>query len=110
MSIRDLSAFSINPSELPTWRKGVLSVAISLFLVTGGTITFKELRIYESAPSVPIASTQQVYGVYVMHGQQRYVTRSEQENFIFWKQRIGTLVGIPFIVGFLVLATARKGN
>jgi hypothetical protein len=110
MSIRDLSRFDLNPSGLPTWRKIVLLCAAGGFFFIGGMVTFKELRIYQSAPSIPVAATQQVYAVQVMHGYQRYVTRAEEEDFVFWKQRMGTLVGIPFIVAFLVLVTFRKGR
>jgi hypothetical protein len=34
----------------------------------------------------------------------------EEEDFVYWKNRMGTLVGIPLIVAFLVLATYRKGR
>jgi hypothetical protein len=110
MSIRDFFRFDLNPSGLPTWRKIVLLCAAGLFIFLGGMATFKELKIYESAPSAAVAATQQIYPVHVMHGYVRYVTRAEEEDFVFWKQRLGTLVGMPFIVAFLVLVTFRKGR
>jgi hypothetical protein len=36
------------------------------------------------------------------------VTHAEEGSFLFWKQRMGTLIGIPVLAAFLVLVTARK--
>ena len=110
MSIRDFSQFSLDPSDLPTWRKIVALAGVGLFLFMGAMITFKEIKIYETAPSTPVVATQQVYAVQVMHGYVRYVTQQEGEDFVFWKDRMGTLIGVPFIVAFIVLVTYRKGK
>jgi cytosine/uracil/thiamine/allantoin permease len=110
MSISDFSHFNLDPSDLPTWRKIVALGAAGLFLFLGVMITFKEIKIYETAPSAPVVATQQVYPVQVMHGYVRYVTQGEKVSFVFWKDRMGTLIAVPIVAAFIVLATYRRNK
>ena len=90
------------------WRKAVSTSALVLFFLCGSVITFKELRIYKTAPDKPVEELQQLYPLHVMHGHVRYVTRQKEEDFVFWKEHVGSLVGIPLIVAFIALIIPRK--
>jgi len=83
-----MSGFEINLAELSMCRKTVITSALVLFFLSGSLITFKELRIYKTAPDKPVEKLQQVYPLHVMHGQVRYVTRQREDDFVFWKQRV----------------------
>ena len=110
MSLRDFSRFDFTFSDLPVWRKTIVLCAAGIFFFIGGTATFKEVKIYKTAPSAPVTATQQIYPVHVMHGFVKYVTHGEEESFVFWKESIGNLVGLPLIIAFVVLFTHRKGR
>ena len=108
ISMRNISRFSLSFDGLPIWRKLVVSCAVLSFFLIGSVITFKEIRIYRESPTTPVTQLQQVYPLHVMHGSLRYVSRKEEEDLLFWKQRMGSLVGLPLIVAFVVLATSRR--
>ena len=98
----------ITLSDLPVWRRCVLFLCVGLFVVLGLIAAFQDARIYISAPRSPQVETKQVSPVYVMHSQVRYVNFEQEEKLIFWKQRLGLLVGIPFVIALLVVVTTRE--
>jgi hypothetical protein len=108
MSIRAFSTFNFSFSDLATWRKLCLLVALGVGCSVGAIPALKESKIYKTAPKDPSVATGQTYAIYVMHGSLRYATQSEAESLSFWREKIGPLVGIPFVAAFLVLTMFRK--
>src|ERR687887_248878 len=95
-------------SDLPTWRKVVLSCAVALFLLIGLIAVVLDFQVYRSAPRTPVATTQQIFPVELVGGSIRYVSASQEETIEFWQRKIVLLVGIPFAAAFLVIATFRQ--
>ena len=108
MSIRRFSTFNFSFSDLATWRKLCLFLALGVGCSAAAIPTLKESKIYTAAPKLPSVATQQTYAIYVMHGSLRYVTQDEAESLIFWREKIGPLIGIPFVAAFLILTVFRK--
>ncbi len=90
--------------ELALWRKLILVLcAIGIFYFGQGG--FQHIKIYATNPTRPVNEKGQIYRLLVMHGSVRYVSMKELKSFHASEDR-AKLVGVPFMIGLLVLATA----
>jgi hypothetical protein len=108
MSMLKFSTFSLNLSDLPAWRKSVAFCALAIGCFLGAVPAVKETSIYQSASNAPAVAMGQTTAVYVMHGSLRYVTRKEADDLVFWREKVGPLIGVPFVTAFVVLTMFRK--
>lgn len=92
-----LTAASLQIMIVSVGKKWDLDYTISL--------TFTAVMMVAGSGSVDPLPT---YAIYVMHGSLRYVTQDEAESLIFWREKIGPLIGIPFVAAFLILTVFRK--
>ena len=92
---------------MPRWRRVVAVVSAVVFFFLGSMATFQEIRTYESAPKEAVVQSGNIYRVQVMHGSIRYVTAKQAEQISLWRETLGSLVGIPFVIGAVVLFTFR---
>ena len=99
--------YGLTISELPVWRRTFLFVCVGLFCTLGLIATFEDVRIYAAAPTSPVVVTKQVSPVYPPLGGVRYVSFEQEEKLIFWKEKLGLLVGIPFVLALLAVITPR---
>ena len=105
MPLQDYVRVQVNWFDLAIWRRVVLLACLAAFSYLGPMDGYLDLKIYKFDPEVPVPSSGQIYPVHVMHGHLRYVTQAELEQMRYWRDR-AQLVGIPFVVAFLLLATA----
>ena len=92
-------------SEVPLWRKILITCLIAAFVFLGAATMDKRLTIYGEAPDHPVVSTGQVYEVYAI-GQIRYVTLQEKENPLLG--RAGSWCGAAFVAAFLLWVSSPK--
>ena len=96
-------------SDLPLWRKLCLILCGAVWLFIGCKHLSKEAGIYSAAPHAPITQTGQIYPVHVNHGNLRYVTIVEFENWEFWHDNAGTVIGICALgMGMLIFLPFRN--
>lgn len=95
-------------SALPTWRKVIAILGLTIFFLLGSTVTIKELNIWAAAAQVPDPATGQVCALHWMHGSVRYVTAKEWLDFRFWSSDMAPLIGIPFLIAFFVMFPFRE--
>jgi hypothetical protein len=108
MSLRAMIENPPTLSELTSWRKFVLVVAVAFGLLVAAIAVDKHLTIYSSAPDHPVPSEGRTYKVSVMHGYVRYVTLRDQESVLLWTGRAGSWVGAVTVVAFFLWITAPR--
>jgi hypothetical protein len=107
MSLREMIEHPPDIRDLPIWRKVLIACAFALFMFIGFASLDKDLTIYASAPTYPVAATGQVYPVSVEHGYIRYVTLAEKENPLV-DGRAGSWAGAAFVGAFFLWITSRR--
>jgi hypothetical protein len=92
-------------SEVPLWRKVLITFLIAACVFLGAAMMDKQLTIYGEAPDHPVAATGQVYGIQAMH-HLRYVTLQEKANPLL--RRAGSWCGAAFVVALFLWITSPK--
>jgi hypothetical protein len=81
----------------------MLVLLLGLFTYLGFGDAYNHIKIFYTAPDAPVG--EQKHPVDVMHGSVKYVTQSELQKVRDDRDR-ANLVGIPFVVAFVLLATS----
>lgn len=110
MSLRERIEHPPKISDLATWRKVVLVVAVAFALLIAALAVDKHLTIYGSAPDHPVPAQGQVYPVDVMHGHIRYVTLQEKKSFLLWAGQAGSWAGAAVVVAFFLWITSPRNS
>src|SRR5580704_1905767 len=82
---------------LPAWRKIVLVCGLGFFLVVFIMSLNTELDIYGGDPDHLVAVTGHIYPTDVVHGNLRYTTKEEHDSRVFWHDKLGSWLGLPFL-------------
>jgi hypothetical protein len=107
MSIIRYTQGRVDWSELSIWRRITLVACLAAFLYLGQGYGYEHIKIYYSAPDAPEPSIHKTVPVHVMHNSLKFVTKEEADRLEYWRNR-DILVGVPFAVAFLTLATSRR--
>lgn|SRR5579862_411724 len=95
-------------SDLSTWRKIVIVVAIAFALTTAFVGFDKHMEIQATAPDHPVPAQGRVFPVDVNHGYIRYVTWEEKQSFLLWAGQSGSWAGAAMMIVLFILLTAPR--
>lgn len=87
-------------SDLSTWRKVVIVVAIAFALTIAFVGFDKDMEIQATAPNHPVPAQGRVFPVDVNHGYIRYVTWEEKQSFLLWAGQAGSWAGAAAMMPF----------
>jgi hypothetical protein len=95
-------------SDLPIWKRLLISAALGFFVFTTARAVDEDLTIFAKAPNHAIPTTGQVFPVNVEHGSIRYLTASEKASFDVWIGLAPTWGGAAFLCACFLYITSVK--